>query len=114
MALPGKDGPPPTQGATRQEILNEVKILALVDHPNCLTLKARAATGVCAPSPRWRLRRHTNGPALTRSNPQEWFSEGGKALILTEYVRGGEVLLVRAAPRAKPGARRSAPPVSVS
>ena len=44
MTLPREGKPAVGDAATREEILNEVAILAKVVHPNCLRFKARAQT----------------------------------------------------------------------
>jgi hypothetical protein len=46
MTLPREGKPAVGDAATREEILNEVAILAKVVHPNCLRFKARAQTVV--------------------------------------------------------------------
>jgi hypothetical protein len=46
MTLPREGKPAVGDAATREEILNEVAILAKVVHPNCLRFKARVQTVV--------------------------------------------------------------------
>lgn len=71
MALPKEGTPPVGQGATRQEILNEVKILAMIRHANCLMLKARARGGRSActslrPAPTRRVASRSGSPRTAR------------------------------------------------
>ena len=45
MGVPAEGAPTPESGATRKEILNEIKILATVNHATCLHMKARKRCG---------------------------------------------------------------------
>lgn len=45
MTVPAEGAPTPESGATRKEILNEIKILATIEHATCLHMKARKRSG---------------------------------------------------------------------
>lgn len=45
MDVPAEGAPTPESGATRKEILNEIKILATINHATCLHMKARKRCG---------------------------------------------------------------------
>ena len=72
--------------AARADIYKEIKILAQVQHPNVLYLRVRSVVPLPNGSSLWHL-----APDAWPHH-QEYFEEAGKVFIVTELIKGGELL----------------------